>query len=123
MSGMGMQPPGLDLSGTNQNLNQITQQLSRLEVALKAIFPVSTLSGSKTYDPPSIAAGAQTSTTVTVTGCALGDNAIASFSLDTAGVQLAANVTGPDTVTVLFKNGTVGAVDLASGTLFCRTLR
>lgn len=75
------------------------------------------LRGSKTYDPPSIAAGANTSTTVGCTGALLGDFVKASFSLDTAGVVLDAYMSANDTATVYLTNKTAGAVDLASGTL------
>lgn len=72
---------------------------------------------SKVFDPPSIAAGAQTSTNVTVSGAQIGDFVTASFSLDQQGIALHGYVSAASTVTVLFKNGTVGAVDLGSGTL------
>lgn len=78
------------------------------------------LTGSATYDPPSLASGAEASTTVTVTGAALGDFAIASFSLSTQAIKLTAQVTAANTVTVNFHNQTGGTIDLASGTLRAR---
>jgi hypothetical protein len=79
------------------------------------------LTGSKTYDPGSLADGVGETTTVTVTGAALGDYAEASFSLDLAGLQLTAYVSAADTVTVRFQNETgAGPVDLGSGTLRAR---
>lgn len=79
------------------------------------------LFGSKTYDPPSTGVSATWSTTVTVTGAALGDLADCSFSLalngGTAGWNLRAMVSAADTVTCLGDNWTGGTVDLASGTL------
>jgi hypothetical protein len=75
------------------------------------------LTGSATFDPPSLADGAGTSTTVTVTGAALGDVALVSFSLSTQGITVTANVTAINTVTVRFQNETGGVIDLASGTL------
>lgn len=74
-------------------------------------------SGSATYDPPSLVDGATTTTTVTVTGAALGDFAIASFSLSLQGIIVTAYVSAADTVTVIFQNETGGTIDLASGTL------
>lgn len=72
----------------------------------------------KTYDPPSIADGAMTSTTVTYAGAAIGDKFFAVFSLAVpAGAILDAQVTAADTVTVTLFNKTGGALDLASGTL------
>jgi hypothetical protein len=76
--------------------------------------------GSAVYDPPNLADGAGTTTTVTVTGAALGDYARASFSLDLQGIVLTAWVSAADTVSVRFQNESGGALDLASGTLRAR---
>ncbi len=79
------------------------------------------LFGSKTYDPPSTGDSATWSTTVTVTGAAMGDMADCGFTGalngGTAGWNLRAQVTAADTVTCLGDNWTGGTVDLASGTL------
>lgn len=75
------------------------------------------LRGSKTFDWASIASGAQATTTVTVTGAALGDFCQAAMSLSGAGLMFHADVTAANTVTVTAHNLTGGAVDLASGTL------
>ncbi len=75
------------------------------------------LSGSETFDAGSIADGAEEEEDVTVTGAVLGDYAIASLGVDTAGLTIGANVTAADTVTVSLANNTGGAVDLASTTL------
>jgi hypothetical protein len=80
----------------------------------------SLLEGSATYDPPSLVDGAGTSTTVTVTGAALGDFAEASFSRDLQGITVTAWVSAADTVSVRFQNETGGPIDLASGTLRAR---
>ena len=76
-----------------------------------------TLRGSKVFDAPSIASGASTSTTVIVTGAALGQYADAAFSLSVAGLVVTAYVSAVNTVTVVFANLTGAPVDLASGTL------
>lgn len=102
------------------SLQDAVKALNALNVTMAAIFPLTTLAGSKTFDPPSIAAAGQTSTTVTVIGAIMGRFAVPSFSLDTQLVELSAYVSAADTVTVLFKNGTGGAIDLASGTLAVR---
>jgi len=78
------------------------------------------LNGSKTYDPPSLSTGTQTTTTVTVTGAVLGDYARTSFSLDLQGLTMSAYVSATDTVTVVTLNMTGGTLDLASGTLRVR---
>lgn len=76
------------------------------------------LTGSKTFNFTSVADGAQTTTTVTVTGAALGDYVTGvSVGVDLAGCVLTGYVSAADTVTVVLRNGTGGAVDLASTTL------
>jgi len=81
------------------------------------------LQGSTTWDAPSVASGAQTTTTVTVTGAALGDLCLVSFSLDLQGMQLTSYVSSANTATVVLRNGTAGAIDLASGTLRVRVFK
>lgn len=91
-----------------------------LNVSLNAgtARPIPTmLSGTATYDPGSLADGAGATTTVTVTGAALGDIALASFSLDISGISVTAYVSAADTVSVRFQNETTGTLDLAEGTL------
>lgn len=73
--------------------------------------------GSVAYDPPSLADGAGATTTVTVTGAALGDFATAAFSNSVAGLTVTANVTAANTVTVRFQNESGVLIDVASGTL------
>ena len=75
------------------------------------------LTGSKVYDPGSLADGAGETTTVTVTGATLGDYARATFSLDLQGITLTAWVSAADTVSVRFQNESGGSLDLASGIL------
>lgn len=76
------------------------------------------ISGSKTFDFPSVASLGTTTTTVTVTGAAVGDLCTCGLTtLTTEGLMLNANVSAANTVTVVLFNPTAGAVDLASGTL------
>lgn len=76
------------------------------------------LTGSKTHDFADTADGARVTTTVTVTGAALGDFVTAvSVGVDQAGVMLDGYVSAADTVTVTLHNETGGAVNLASTTL------
>lgn len=81
------------------------------------------LSGSGTYDPPSLADGAGITTTVTVAGAVLGDFALASFSLDLTGITVTAYVSSANTVSVRFQNESGGTVDLASGTLRIKVIK
>ena len=73
--------------------------------------------GSATFNPSNLADGAGETTTVTVTGAALGDFAFAAFSLDLQGILLTAWVSAADTVSVRLQNETTGALNLAEGTL------
>ena len=106
----------------NRLLRDIERALQRIRLDDQIIIGGGTpikkyLSTTATWDPANLAAGAQTSTTVTLTGAALGDIAAASFSLDLQLMQLTAYVSAANTVTVVLQNGTAGAIDLASGTL------
>lgn len=75
------------------------------------------LSTTATWNPASVGSGAQTSTTVSLSGAALGDEVTCSFSLDLQLMQLTGYVSASDTVTVVLRNGTGSGIDLASGTL------
>lgn len=82
-----------------------------------------TFSGSAVYDPTSLADGAGVTTTVTATGCVLGDFASAAFSLNLQGISLTAYVSAADTVSVRFQNESGGVIDLGSGTVTVRTYK
>lgn len=76
------------------------------------------LTGSKTWDAADTADGAAATTTVTVTGAALGDFVIGvSLGVDAAGLTITGYVSAADTVTVRAQNESGGAVNLASTTL------
>jgi hypothetical protein len=76
------------------------------------------LTGSATWNPPSLVTNAQQSTTVTVTGAVVGDAVIAvGFNLALSGTRLWGEVTAANTVTVYQRNDTGGTVDIGSGTL------
>ena len=102
---------GPDVAGTKTNL------VTYLAVEHNTDGTHKFLEGSATWDPGSIANGAEEAKEVTVTGAVLGDVAIASFSLDVTDLAISASVTAADTVTVLLLNNTGGAIDLASGTV------
>jgi len=78
------------------------------------------LTGSATYDAANLADGAGVTTTVTVTGAALGDFAEASLGVSAAGITVTAYVSATDTVSVRIQNESTGAVDLASTTIRAR---
>jgi hypothetical protein len=82
------------------------------------------LTGTTTWDPGSIADGDDLSTTVTVTGAAVGDPAFAGLTtLTTEDVLISAKVSAPNTVEVTLLNRNGGAVDLSSGTLKAAVLK
>ena len=80
------------------------------------------LSGSATYDADSLIDAAGATTTVTVTGAALGDFAVASLDVDVAGITVTAYVSAADTVSVRLQNESGGTLDLASATLAVRVI-
>lgn len=73
------------------------------------------------WDPPSVASGASTSTTVTVSGAAIGDAAEALLSVPgsglPSGVVVTADVTAANTVTVTLFNLSGSARDVSPATL------
>lgn len=91
-------------------LNQLAEKLAEL----------TPLEGAATYDPPSLADGAGTTTSLTVPGAALGDFATAAFALPTAGITVTAWVSAQNIVSVRFQNETGGPLDIASGRLAAR---
>ncbi len=112
-----------------QSMNQVSDKRDAIEVgrlleslradlvALRSLFS-GLLRGSATYDAANLVDGAGATTTVTVTGAALGDFVVGvSHSVDLAGITVTAYVSAADTVSVRFQNESGGAVDLASGTL------
>lgn len=78
------------------------------------------LTASATYDPPSLATGVGVTTTVGVTGAAMGNYVTVGFSLDLQGITVTGYVSTANTVAVRFQNGTAGTLDLGSGTLNVR---
>ena len=79
------------------------------------------LQGLKSYDPPTLADNAATTTSVTVTGAVWDDSATCTFRNENAlnaGMIWTGVVTNTDTVNCTLVNMTGGSVDLATGTLF-----
>lgn len=95
--------------------NKVVDDLEKLRIGTAEFI------GSATYDPASLLDGAGATTTVTVTGAALGDFVTAvSFNNDLQGITLTAYVSAADTVAVRFQNESGGTIDLASGTIRVR---
>jgi len=81
------------------------------------------LTASATWDPADIANGSSEATTFTVTGAAVGDAVLASFSNALGGLALTAQVSAANTVEVRLLNNSGGSVDLASGTVRVRVIK
>lgn len=76
------------------------------------------LSATATWDPASLGANAETSTTLTVTGAAVGDVAMCGHTQVTADLlQLSCYVSAADTVRAVLENISAGTIDVSSGTL------
>lgn len=78
--------------------------------------------GSSGIDPASIADGDGITVVVAVTNAALGNIAIASYSLDLQGITVTAYVSSAGNVSVRFQNETGAAIDLAAGNLAVRVI-
>lgn len=75
------------------------------------------LRGSATYDTASLNDGAGATTTITVTGAALGDYVAVSLGVDLQGITVTAYVSATDTVAIRIQNESGGTLDLASTTI------
>jgi hypothetical protein len=94
-----------------------------LSTAVTASDNIGWLSASATWDPPNIANGSSSATTITVGNAVLGDAVVCSFSNALSGLVLCGQVSAADTVEVRLVNNSGGAVDLASGTLRVQVLK
>lgn len=92
--------------------------MPRLGAVVSTTNVTDQLAAEVTWDPASLANGASASQSVTVTGAAVGDPAVAGFTgINAAGWRLTACVIAANTVSVFLTNNTGGTLNLASGTL------
>ena len=105
-------------SGGAVTVNGNTTFTGTVAGALPAGFPT-ILTGTLVHDPASIPAGSEADFTVTVTGAALGDPAVAGFSTEPGSLDFHAyaRVTAANTVTVRYENNAASSVNLSSHTL------
>jgi hypothetical protein len=69
------------------------------------------------WDPGSLVDGAGETKAITVTGAALGDMVLVSFSLDMQDITISGYVSAADTVECRIQNESTGTVNLGAGTL------
>lgn len=86
-------------------------------------YPQYILQGTATFDCPSLADGAGTSTNITVTGAALGDFCVVSPSASYGDLTVTALVNAADNVLVRIQNESGGVLDPASVTLRARVFK
>lgn len=102
----------------------VTSQALTLVAPTFEPFGATYLSGTATYDPPSLAGGATQQTAVTVTGAAVGDFVLAvAHAQVNAGIEWSGQVTSANTVTVTQRNVSGAPIDLVSGVLAVRVQR
>lgn len=115
------------VAGWNRITSGTNHVLGTDWVEMREYYELTFFTASTAFDPPSIAANSQVTTTVTVTGAAVGMMALATFTVSAAdgltdNVELRAKVTSANTVTCIFKNLTGSAIDLGSGAIAVRVL-
>lgn len=104
--------------------NIILETTDGLDIANSARKMTAFLGDNTTWNPGSIADGASTSTSVTVTGAALGDVAFASLDTLTANdAILFAHVTATNSVRVVLFNKTGAPLDVSNGNLKVRVIK
>jgi hypothetical protein len=108
------------VDGTDSKLVAKFQDGSVVEVARQSDYA---LTGSAVWDPASIPVNDKATTTITVTGAALGDFVLVSFSATLSTLTATAYVSSANTVTVVLHNNVTGAVDLASMTVYVRVTK
>jgi hypothetical protein len=101
----------------NASENTVDLDSGTVTARVSSDFPIYSRTGTAYFNPASLDVGESETTTVTVVGARLGDIAFASFSNVLNGIQLYAEVTDIDTVTVTFYNFSDGVVNLSSGTI------
>lgn len=112
--------PSLTASGgdTNISVELIPKGTGGIAIGSGGTPIAKVLSATTTWDPADIATGAVTTTTVTVTGAAVGDPVFVGLTtLTTEDALLVGKVSAADTVEVVLLNHTGANMNLASGTL------
>ena len=100
------------------------QQPRNRELGSAAYLNQTWLHASATFDPGSVANGAQTTTTVAVPGAVFGDFVLPpALSISAGGIEVSGFISAADVVTLIYQNTSGGAIDLASHTVFVRLMK
>jgi hypothetical protein len=100
----------------NNDLRLISDSIG----TISSYLPGCVLTGIVSYDPPSLNDGDGVTTSVTVTGAALGNLVAISADDDLQGVLMTAWVSAADTVSVRFQNETGGPVNIPNTRLLAQ---
>lgn len=122
--------PGEDSNGTpitmgvrQEGMRVYVRDEDTMYVWDGAAWAAQWLDGSSTVDPGSLLTLTTETHSITVTGAAMGDFAVPSFSLSITGLVMTAYVSAADTVTVVLFNPTAGTINIASGTMRARVYK
>lgn len=108
---------GVDFRGTAGNEGDGIVIADGFQTTEGVSFPSVVLTGTITFDPPSLATGAfALSSGITVTGVALGDSVDLYPPYDTQGIMFQGAVSAANTIKISLTSCAAGTVDLASGT-------
>ena len=110
------------LGQVNANVMASVTAINALTTAVKAVFPPA-LTSSASWTPGAIGNNSTVGKSVTVTGAALGQVALASFSLSLAGATISAYTSASNTVEAIITNNSGSTVTLGAGTLLVLALQ
>jgi len=94
----------------------VNNLLGQISCPMNQHYVGETLHGKATWNPPSIANGASTNSTITVAGAELGDCVFASCDTNLNGLSLSGYVLSSNQVIIVLTNNTGSAVDFGSST-------
>lgn len=108
---------GMNHAALTAVLDSILTDLAALRSAIGGGLEASTV-----LDLASLNDGAGTTTTLTVTGAALGDYVQVSHGIDLSGISVTGYVSATNTVSVRVQNESGGTLDISSATLRARVI-
>lgn len=107
---------GADFRGQDNSVGLGIVVADAFQTGAGVSAPLIVLSGTITYDPPSLTTGAiGVSSGITIAGVALGDNIELYPPYDTQGIAFQAQASAANTIVISSHNRSAGTVDLASG--------